>query len=113
MMTLAGLLRPWEGRIRLDGEDVTKATAEQRAVLGIALVPEGRRIFSTLSIEENLLIGATSLRRRLAAAGGAPAARPRCSTASTRCSRSSATGAASAARICRAGSSRCSRSAAR
>jgi branched-chain amino acid transport system ATP-binding protein len=69
MMTLAGLLRPWEGRIKLDGEDVTKATAEQRAALGIALVPEGRRIFSTLSIEENLLIGATSLRRRLGAAG--------------------------------------------
>jgi len=67
MMTLAGLLRPWEGRIKLDGEDVTKATAEQRAALGIALVPEGRRIFSTLSIEENLLIGATSLRRRLGA----------------------------------------------
>jgi branched-chain amino acid transport system ATP-binding protein len=68
MMTLAGLLRPWEGRIKLDGEDVTRATAEQRAALGIALVPEGRRIFSTLSIEENLLIGATSLRRRLGAA---------------------------------------------
>jgi branched-chain amino acid transport system ATP-binding protein len=69
MMTLAGLLRPWEGSIKLDGEDVTRTTAEQRAALGIALVPEGRRIFSTLSIEENLLIGATSLRRRLGAAG--------------------------------------------
>ena len=43
MMTLAGLLRPWEGAITLDGQDVTKATAEQRAAFGIALVPEGRR----------------------------------------------------------------------
>lgn len=68
MMTLAGLLRPWEGSIMLDGQDITSATAEQRASLGIALVPEGRRIFSTLSIEENLLIGATSLKRRLGAA---------------------------------------------
>lgn len=68
MMTLAGLLRPWEGSIRLDGQDITSMTAERRASLGIALVPEGRRIFSTLSIEENLLIGATSLKRRLGAA---------------------------------------------
>lgn len=64
MMTLAGLLRPWQGSITLDGRDVTRTTAEQRAALGIALVPEGRRIFSSLSIEENLLIGATSLKRR-------------------------------------------------
>lgn len=75
MMTLAGLLRPWEGSIKLDGVDVTRAKAEQRAALGIALVPEGRRIFATLSIEENLLIGATSLRRR----SGATEARRRAS----------------------------------
>lgn len=68
MMTLAGLLRPWNGVIRLDGKDVTRASAELRAAAGIALVPEGRRIFSTLSIEENLLIGATSLKRRHGAA---------------------------------------------
>lgn len=68
MMTLAGLLRPWDGVIRLDGKDVTGASAELRAAAGIALVPEGRRIFSTLSIEENLLIGATSLKRRHGAA---------------------------------------------
>jgi branched-chain amino acid transport system ATP-binding protein len=70
MLTLAGLLRPWEGAIRLDGEDITGVTAERRVALGIALVPEGRRIFSSLSIEENLLIGATSLKRRLGAAAG-------------------------------------------
>ncbi len=68
MMTLAGLVRPWEGTIRLDGEDITAVPAEERPALGIVLAPEGRRIFSGLSIEENLLIGATPLQRRFGAA---------------------------------------------
>jgi branched-chain amino acid transport system ATP-binding protein len=68
MATLAGLLRPWEGRITLDGQDITDVPAEERPVLGVALAPEGRGIFTTLSIEENLLIGATSLKRRFGAA---------------------------------------------
>jgi len=67
MMTLAGLLRPWEGSIRLDGDDITAVPAEDRPALGIVLAPEGRRIFSALSIEENLLMGATALRRRFGA----------------------------------------------
>jgi branched-chain amino acid transport system ATP-binding protein len=68
MKALAGLLRPWDGSIKLDGRDVTESSAEARAALGIALVPEGRFIFSSLSIEENLMIGATALRRRHGAA---------------------------------------------
>lgn len=68
LLTLAGLLRPWSGSIKLEGEDITRVPAERRAALGVALVPEGRGIFATLSIEENLLIGATSLRRRFGAA---------------------------------------------
>jgi branched-chain amino acid transport system ATP-binding protein len=68
MMTLAGVLRPWEGRIRLEGRDITDVPAEERPVLGIALAPEGRGIFATLSIEENLLMGATTLKRRFGAA---------------------------------------------
>ena len=68
MMTLAGLLRPWQGQITLDGKDITTVPAEDRPALGIALSPEGRGIFGTLSIEENLLLGATSLRRRFGAA---------------------------------------------
>jgi branched-chain amino acid transport system ATP-binding protein len=70
MLTLAGLLRPWQGSIRLDGKDVASVSAERRAALGITLVPEGRDIFSSLSIEENLLIGATSLKRRFGKAEG-------------------------------------------
>jgi branched-chain amino acid transport system ATP-binding protein len=68
MMTLAGLLRPWEGSITLDGRDITRVPADERPGLGIALAPEGRCIFATLSIEENLLIGATGLKRRFGAA---------------------------------------------
>jgi branched-chain amino acid transport system ATP-binding protein len=68
MKTIAGLLRPWQGRVLLDGEDISKLPAEERPALGLALAPEGRGIFSELSIEENLLMGATSLRRRFGAA---------------------------------------------
>jgi branched-chain amino acid transport system ATP-binding protein len=67
MMTLAGLLRPWRGSITLDGQDITNVPADERPALGIVLAPEGRRIFATLSIEENLLIGATGLKRRFGA----------------------------------------------
>lgn len=64
MNTIAGLLRPWQGSITFDGVDITGLAAEDRAALGVVLAPEGREIFATLSIEENLLLGATSLRRR-------------------------------------------------
>jgi branched-chain amino acid transport system ATP-binding protein len=67
MKCIAGLVRPWEGQILLDGKDVTSTPAEHRAALGVVLAPEGRGIFATLSIEENLLVGATSLRRRFGA----------------------------------------------
>jgi branched-chain amino acid transport system ATP-binding protein len=68
MKTIAGLLRPWEGRVVFDGADITSLPADERPALGLALAPEGRGIFSELSIEENLLMGATSLRRRYGAA---------------------------------------------
>ncbi|MGH2991796.1 MAG: ABC transporter ATP-binding protein [Solirubrobacterales bacterium] len=68
MRTIAGLSRLWEGRISFEGRDITDVPAEERPALGIALAPEGRQIFTTLSIEENLLIGATGLKRRFSAA---------------------------------------------
>ncbi|GIM90205.1 ABC transporter ATP-binding protein [Paractinoplanes toevensis] len=58
LKTIAGLLRPGRGRIRFDGRDITGLPAHRRAPLGIALVPEGRRLFPSLTVEENLLIGA-------------------------------------------------------
>ena len=61
MTTLAGLVRAVGGADPCStGEDITAVPAEERPALGVALAPEGRGIFSTLSIEENLLIGATA-----------------------------------------------------
>lgn len=62
LSNIAGLFQPREGSIRLNGEDVTKTDAETRARSGIAMVPEGRRIFGSLTVAENLRLGAT-LRR--------------------------------------------------
>jgi branched-chain amino acid transport system ATP-binding protein len=57
MRGVAGALRPRKGRIVFAGEDVTGLPAHRRARAGIALVPEGRRVFSALSVRENLEMG--------------------------------------------------------
>jgi branched-chain amino acid transport system ATP-binding protein len=57
LRTIAGLHRPTGGRILLDGNDVTHLAPEKRVAAGIVLVPEGRRLFGSLSLEENLLVG--------------------------------------------------------
>ena len=54
MRVAAGLLRPTSGTVRLDGVDVTRLPAEQRARRGICLIPEGRGIFRGLTVKENL-----------------------------------------------------------
>jgi branched-chain amino acid transport system ATP-binding protein len=62
MKCILGLVRPTAGRILADidgvSHDLTRLTTEQIVDLGIALVPEGRRLFPKLSVEENLLLGA-------------------------------------------------------
>jgi len=58
LKTIAGVLRLREGRIVFRGQDITRLSADRRVRLGIALVPEGRHIFSTLSVRENLVLGA-------------------------------------------------------
>jgi branched-chain amino acid transport system ATP-binding protein len=62
LRTIAGLHRPTEGTIRYDGKDVTGIRPERRATSGIAMVPEGRRLFGSLTVEENLQVGATYAR---------------------------------------------------
>ena len=62
--TVAGLLRPEAGTIRFDGEDITTKTAADRVAMGIALVPEGRRVFPALSVANNLRLGAWTRRKR-------------------------------------------------
>jgi len=63
LRTIAGLHHPTSGRILLDGKDVTGLRPERRATAGISMVPEGRRLFSSLSLEENLKVGATYARK--------------------------------------------------
>ncbi len=65
MKSIVGLVKPWSGKIQFEGEIISGKPAEECAALGITLVPEGRSIFTTLSIEENLLIGATRFYGRL------------------------------------------------
>jgi branched-chain amino acid transport system ATP-binding protein len=57
LAALAGTHLPASGDVLLDGEAVTRLPAHQRVRRGIALVPEGRRVFASLSVEENLLMG--------------------------------------------------------
>lgn len=54
---LMGILPIKSGEILLDGKDIAKMTPEQRVRAGLAYVPQGRDIFSTLTVEENILIG--------------------------------------------------------
>ena len=60
--TIAGLLRPDAGVIRFDGVDVAGCPPTQLVNLGIALVPEGRRVFPGLSVANNLRLGAWTRR---------------------------------------------------
>ena len=60
LRTIAGAHRPAGGRIHFDGHDVTSVPAHLRVRAGIALVPEGRRLFPGLTVEENLLVAAAA-----------------------------------------------------
>jgi len=63
LRTIAGLHQPTEGAILYDGKDLTKVRPERRAIGGIVMVPEGRRLFGSLTVEENLQVGATYARK--------------------------------------------------
>jgi branched-chain amino acid transport system ATP-binding protein len=60
LRSIIGLHRPSAGSILLDGRDITTLPPHGRVREGIALVPEGRRLFPSLSVEENLLVGQSS-----------------------------------------------------
>jgi branched-chain amino acid transport system ATP-binding protein len=57
LKTMIGLVKPRMGRIQLDGRELTRLPAHEFAKLGIAYVPQGRRLFAELTVEENLTIG--------------------------------------------------------
>jgi branched-chain amino acid transport system ATP-binding protein len=62
LRAIAGVLRPRAGRIFFRGQDVTAAPSHARSALGIALVPEGRRVFPFLTVRENLELGGFKFR---------------------------------------------------
>jgi branched-chain amino acid transport system ATP-binding protein len=63
LRTIAGLHHPTSGSISYDGKDVTGLRPEKRATAGIVMVPEGRRLFPSLTLEENLKVGGSFARK--------------------------------------------------
>jgi branched-chain amino acid transport system ATP-binding protein len=58
LRAICGLLRPKRGSVHFEGQDVTGVSADRMASLGVVMVPEGRKIFPDLTVEENLRLGA-------------------------------------------------------
>jgi len=61
LRTISGLIRPREGRILFDGQEIQGMPAHKIVQMGVCHVPEGRQIFSTLTVTENLNMGAYTL----------------------------------------------------
>lgn len=58
LRVISGLLEPTKGEVRLEGEDLTGAQPHERCRRGLVQVPEGRKLFPAMSVEENLRLGA-------------------------------------------------------
>jgi branched-chain amino acid transport system ATP-binding protein len=67
LRTISGLLRPTEGSVAFEGADISRASTDRIVGLGISQCPEGRRIFGSLSVRENLRLGAVAQRDKQAA----------------------------------------------
>jgi len=65
LRSVMGLIRPVQGKIKYKGDDITHLSAHTKAELGLILVPEGRQLFTSMSVAENLEMGATPKRARL------------------------------------------------
>jgi len=64
MKVIAGIQPAWAGAVRFAGVDVTNVPAEARVAKGMGNVPQGRQVFPDLTVEENLRLGAYTMRRR-------------------------------------------------
>jgi branched-chain amino acid transport system ATP-binding protein len=62
LLAISGVLKPASGSVRFDGKDITRLPAHQLVQLGLAHSPEGRKIFSRLTVQENLELGAFTRR---------------------------------------------------
>ncbi len=64
LRTVMGLIRPVQGKIIYNGKEITNLSVHRKAELGLVLVPEGRQLFGSMSVRENLEMGATPKRTR-------------------------------------------------
>jgi branched-chain amino acid transport system ATP-binding protein len=62
LRTVMGLVKPWQGSISLDGQEITRASPHAKAAQGLVMVPEGRQLFTEMSVYENLEMGAYAAR---------------------------------------------------
>lgn len=62
LRTVMGEVKPWEGSLVFDGQDVTRVSPHAKAARGVILVPEGRQLFTDMSVYENLEMGAFAAR---------------------------------------------------
>lgn len=58
LSAISGVVRPAGGHVRIDGADVTRSAPGKIVRLGVSMVPEGRQVFASLTVEQNLLLGA-------------------------------------------------------
>ena len=58
LKTVSGILRPRKGTIEFDGENISRASTSRIVEMGISHIPEGRQLFPTMTVEENLEMGA-------------------------------------------------------
>ena len=70
LLALSGLLKPSRGKIEFDGEDITRLPPHERVKRGLVQVAEGRAILTTLTVAENLLLGAYTRKDKAAIASG-------------------------------------------
>ena len=66
LRTIMGLIKPWQGTVWFNGRDISHLPAHAKAEMGLVLVPEGRQLFTDMSVEENLEMGASPVRARVA-----------------------------------------------
>ncbi len=59
LRTITGLLRTWKGTVTYESKDVTRLSPHQKANMGLVMVPEGRQLFTDMTVMENLELGAT------------------------------------------------------
>jgi branched-chain amino acid transport system ATP-binding protein len=64
LRTVMGLVKPWQGSVVFDAQDVTRVSPHAKAARGVILVPEGRQLFTDMSVYENLEMGAFPARAK-------------------------------------------------